>query len=167
MQPYRSFFLFFFLISALILLKDLVCVLLRLMQVFMMDPWSNPAIEQQAQDRVHRIGQYKPIRRVPLYSCIHHTSSNLICNSSPKSLVKICRVVKFVIEDTIEERILKLQERNESVYKGYLLATHLMLINLNLNYLIIVLPFYRTSVGGSGEDVGRLTEADIRFLLVI
>ncbi|XP_017251223.2 DNA repair protein RAD16 [Daucus carota subsp. sativus] len=81
--------------------------------VFMMDPWSNPAIEQQAQDRVHRIGQYKPIR-----------------------------VVKFVIEDTIEERILKLQERNESVYKG-------------------------TSVGGAGEDVGRLTEADIRFLLVI
>jgi len=27
-----------------------------------MDPWWNPAVERQAQDRIHRIGQYKPIR---------------------------------------------------------------------------------------------------------
>nr|GEW52970.1 DNA repair protein RAD16-like [Tanacetum cinerariifolium] len=32
--------------------------------VFLMDPWWNPAVEQQAQDRIHRIGQYKPIRVV-------------------------------------------------------------------------------------------------------
>ena len=31
-------------------------------QVFLMDPWWNPAVERQAQDRIHRIGQYKPIR---------------------------------------------------------------------------------------------------------
>lgn len=30
--------------------------------VFLMDPWWNPAVEQQAQDRIHRLGQYKPIR---------------------------------------------------------------------------------------------------------
>ncbi|KAM5580613.1 hypothetical protein ABKV19_010060 [Rosa sericea] len=29
--------------------------------VFLMDPWWNPAVERQAQDRIHRIGQYKPI----------------------------------------------------------------------------------------------------------
>mmetsp|Transcript_8712 Transcript_8712/g.38786 ORF Transcript_8712/g.38786 Transcript_8712/m.38786 type:complete len:111 (-) Transcript_8712:2672-3004(-) len=27
--------------------------------VFLMDPWWNPAAEQQAMDRIHRIGQYK------------------------------------------------------------------------------------------------------------
>lgn len=27
-----------------------------------MDPWWNPAVERQAQDRIHRIGQCKPVR---------------------------------------------------------------------------------------------------------
>ncbi|KAG2637251.1 hypothetical protein PVAP13_2NG509100 [Panicum virgatum] len=30
--------------------------------VFLMDPWWNPAVESQAQDRIHRIGQFKPIK---------------------------------------------------------------------------------------------------------
>ena len=42
----------------------------------------NPAVEQQAQDRIHRLGQYKPIH-----------------------------VTRFIIGGTIEERILKLQAR--------------------------------------------------------
>lgn len=42
----------------------------------------NPAVEQQAQDRIHRLGQYKPIH-----------------------------VTRFIIGGTIEERILKLQVR--------------------------------------------------------
>jgi SNF2 family DNA or RNA helicase len=29
--------------------------------VFIMDPWWNPAVEQQAADRAHRIGQEKPV----------------------------------------------------------------------------------------------------------
>ncbi len=45
------------------------------------DRW-NPAVEQQAQDRIHRLGQYKPIH-----------------------------VTRFVIAGSIEERILKLQVR--------------------------------------------------------
>lgn len=32
--------------------------------VYLMDPWWNPAVEQQAQDRIHRLGQYKPIKYV-------------------------------------------------------------------------------------------------------
>nr|XP_016464088.1 PREDICTED: DNA repair protein RAD16-like [Nicotiana tabacum] len=32
--------------------------------VFLMDPWWNPAVELQAQDRIHRIGQHKPVKRV-------------------------------------------------------------------------------------------------------
>uniref|UniRef100_A0A5B7BR46 Putative DNA repair protein RAD16 n=1 Tax=Davidia involucrata TaxID=16924 RepID=A0A5B7BR46_DAVIN len=79
--------------------------------VFLMDPWWNPAVEQQAQDRIHRIGQYKPIR-----------------------------IVRFVIEKTIEERILKLQEKKELVFEG--------------------------TLGGSSEALGKLTEGDLKFLFV-
>lgn len=79
--------------------------------VFLMDPWWNPAVERQAQDRIHRIGQYKPIR-----------------------------IVRFVIEKTIEERILKLQEKKELVFEG--------------------------TVGGSSEALGKLTEADLKFLFI-
>ncbi|OVA09784.1 SNF2-related [Macleaya cordata] len=80
--------------------------------VFLMDPWWNPAVERQAQDRIHRIGQYKPIR-----------------------------IVRFIIENTIEERILKLQEKKELVFEG--------------------------TVGGSAEALIKLTEADLRFLFAI
>ncbi|KAE8667613.1 Helicase protein with RING/U-box domain isoform 2 [Hibiscus syriacus] len=69
------------------------------------------SVERQAQDRIHRIGQCKPIR-----------------------------IVRFVIENTIEERILKLQEKKELVFEG--------------------------TVGGSTEALGKLTEADMRFLFV-
>ncbi|KAH0657173.1 hypothetical protein KY285_032055 [Solanum tuberosum] len=57
--------------------------------VFLMDPWWNPAVEQQAQDRVHRIGQYKPVK-----------------------------IVRFVMENTIEERILELQEKKKLLFEG-------------------------------------------------
>ena len=50
--------------------------------VFLMDPWWNPAVEAQAVDRAHRIGQ---TRRVMVY--------------------------RMVAEDTIEEKVLALQER--------------------------------------------------------
>ncbi|KAL2483663.1 Helicase protein with RING/U-box domain [Forsythia ovata] len=57
--------------------------------VFMMDPWWNPALERQAHDRIYRIGQYKPIR-----------------------------IVRFVIENTVEEEILKLKEEKELMFDG-------------------------------------------------
>jgi len=50
--------------------------------VFLVDPWWNPAVEDQAADRAHRIGQDKPVM-----------------------------VYRLVAEDTVEERILGLQER--------------------------------------------------------
>ncbi|KAJ3707102.1 hypothetical protein LUZ61_010807 [Rhynchospora tenuis] len=57
--------------------------------VFLMDPWWNPAVDKQAQDRVHRIGQHKDVR-----------------------------VIRFIMKDTIEERILKLQEKKELLFQG-------------------------------------------------
>ncbi|KAG5596815.1 hypothetical protein H5410_038047 [Solanum commersonii] len=52
--------------------------------VFLMDPCLNPDAEQQAQDRVHRMGQHKPVR-----------------------------IVRFIIKDTIEETILESQEKKK------------------------------------------------------
>lgn len=53
------------------------------------DPWWNPAVEQQATDRAYRIGQDKPVF-----------------------------VYKLVTEDTVEEKILKLQEKKQALAEG-------------------------------------------------
>jgi SNF2 family DNA or RNA helicase len=50
------------------------------------DPWWNPAVEAQASDRAHRIGQTKSVF-----------------------------VYKLIAADTVEERILELQERKEAL----------------------------------------------------
>lgn len=54
--------------------------------VFILDPWWNPAAEDQAADRAHRIGQDKPVS-----------------------------VFRLVAKDTVEERILALQERKRKI----------------------------------------------------
>ena len=54
--------------------------------VFHLDPWWNPAVEQQATDRAHRIGQTRPV-----FSW------------------------KLVSEGTVEERIVALQERKRAL----------------------------------------------------
>ncbi|HYN78632.1 MAG TPA: DEAD/DEAH box helicase [Lamprocystis sp. (in: g-proteobacteria)] len=57
--------------------------------VILYDPWWNPAVETQAADRAHRIGQDKPVF-----------------------------VYKLVTEQTVEERILSMQERKRSLAAG-------------------------------------------------
>jgi len=74
-----------------------------------LDPWWNPAAEMQAIDRTHRIGQFKPIF-----------------------------ATRFIIEDSIEERILKLQEKKKLVFDG--------------------------TVGGDVGSMAKLTVDDMRFL---
>jgi superfamily II DNA or RNA helicase len=54
--------------------------------VFLLDPWWNPAAEDQAADRAHRIGQDRPV-------LVH----------------------RLVAEDTVEERILALQEKKRAL----------------------------------------------------
>jgi superfamily II DNA or RNA helicase len=54
--------------------------------VFILDPWWNPAVEDQAADRAHRIGQENPV-------LIH----------------------RLVARDTVEDRILELQKRKLSI----------------------------------------------------
>ena len=69
----------------------------------------NPAAEMQAIDRTHRLGQHKPIF-----------------------------ATRFIIENSIEERILKLQEKKKLVFDG--------------------------TVGGDAGSMARLTVDDMRFL---
>jgi SNF2 family DNA or RNA helicase len=59
--------------------------------VFLLDPWWNPAVEDQAADRTHRIGQDKPVL-----------------------------VYRLVAEETVEERILKLQEKKRAIAEAAL-----------------------------------------------
>ncbi len=59
--------------------------------VIHLDPWWNPAVERQATDRVHRIGQDQPVF-----------------------------VYKLVAEGSIEERMLALQERKHALAEGVL-----------------------------------------------
>jgi superfamily II DNA or RNA helicase len=54
--------------------------------VFLLDPWWNPAVEDQAADRAHRIGQERPVM-----------------------------VYRMVARDTVEERILGLQEKKRAI----------------------------------------------------
>jgi len=59
--------------------------------VFHADPWWNPAVEDQAIDRAHRIGQDKPVVSV-----------------------------KLISEGTVEERILALQEKKRAIARAAL-----------------------------------------------
>lgn len=80
-------------------------------RVYFMEPWWNPAVEEQAMDRVHRIGQ--------------------------KEAVKI---VRLIAQDSIEERILMLQEKKKELA--------------------------RETFGRRSSDVG-MGASDLRFLMSI
>jgi SNF2 family DNA or RNA helicase len=54
--------------------------------VFLLDPWWNPAAEDQAADRAHRIGQERPVM-----------------------------VHRLVTKDTVEERVLALQQKKREI----------------------------------------------------
>ena len=55
--------------------------------VFLLDPWWNPAAENQAVDRAHRIGQDRQVM-----------------------------VYRMIAEDTIEEKVLALQRRKAELF---------------------------------------------------
>ena len=74
------------------------------------DPWWNPAVENQATDRAHRIGQTKPVF-----------------------------VYKMIAENTIESKILQLQQHKEEIAKAIL--------------------------AGEGEAGSKLEKEDIEWLL--
>jgi SNF2 family DNA or RNA helicase len=56
---------------------------------FMLDPWWNPAVENQAIDRTHRIGQTRPVM-----------------------------VYRVIARDTIEEKVVALASRKAALFRG-------------------------------------------------
>ncbi|KAJ3078199.1 DNA repair protein rad16 [Quaeritorhiza haematococci] len=81
-------------------------------RVFVMDPWWNPAVEDQAFDRIHRLGQYRPIK-----------------------------ITRMIIENSIESRILQLQEKKHALFQS--------------------------TVGKDINALAKLSEEDLRFLFVL
>ena len=77
--------------------------------VYLMDPWWNPAVEAQAIQRAHRIGQKRAVK-----------------------------AIRFATSDTIEERMLQLQEKKQLVFEG--------------------------TVDSNAGAYARLDEDDLRFL---
>lgn len=61
--------------------------------VIHLDPWWNPAVEMQASDRAHRIGQTRPVI-----------------------------IYKLIARDTVEEKILELQERKRTLVRNLITA---------------------------------------------
>jgi superfamily II DNA or RNA helicase len=59
--------------------------------VFLVDPWWNPAVEAQAADRAHRIGQERPVM-----------------------------IYRLVSQGTVEERILRLQDSKRALFEAAL-----------------------------------------------
>ena len=55
-------------------------------RVFLLDPWFNPAAEDQAMERVHRLGQAHPVI-----------------------------VTRFIVRGSVEEKMLALQERKRAM----------------------------------------------------
>ncbi|MBO7654082.1 MAG: DEAD/DEAH box helicase [Kiritimatiellae bacterium] len=62
--------------------------------VILLDPWWNPAVENQAADRVHRIGQREPVT-----------------------------VYRLIASDTVEERVIELHREKKAIAEDVLGAT--------------------------------------------
>ncbi|KAJ4472016.1 SNF2 family N-terminal domain-containing protein [Lentinula aciculospora] len=78
-------------------------------RVYLMDSWWNPAVEFQAMDRIHRLGQHRPVK-----------------------------AIKLVVEDSIESRIVQLQEKKSAMVDA--------------------------TLSPDDSAMGRLTPEDLQFL---
>ena len=78
--------------------------------VFILDPWWNPAVEAQAIDRAHRIGQSRPVF-----------------------------AYRLIAEDTVEEKILELQRQKRDLADAILLQDASLIRNLTAEDLELLL----------------------------
>ncbi|HZU38064.1 MAG TPA: DEAD/DEAH box helicase, partial [Gemmataceae bacterium] len=78
--------------------------------VFLLDPWWNPAVEAQAIDRAHRIGQTKPVF-----------------------------AYRLIAKDTVEEKVLELQKTKRDLADAIINADNSLIRNLGREELELLL----------------------------
>src|SRR5690606_14455597 len=78
--------------------------------VFILDPWWNPAVEAQAIDRSHRIGQTRPVM-----------------------------AYRYICRDTVEEKIVRLQQSKRRLADAVMSAGEGMLSRLSADDLNMLL----------------------------
>ncbi|HEY2786982.1 MAG TPA: DEAD/DEAH box helicase [Fimbriiglobus sp.] len=78
--------------------------------VFLLDPWWNPAVEAQAVDRAHRIGQTKPVF-----------------------------AYRYIAKDTVEEKVLALQESKKALADSIINADNSLIRSLKKEDLELLL----------------------------
>jgi SNF2 family DNA or RNA helicase len=78
--------------------------------VFLLDPWWNPAVEAQAIDRTHRIGQTKSVF-----------------------------AYRLIAKDTVEEKVLQLQESKKEIADAIINQDNSLIRNLQQEDLEILL----------------------------
>ncbi|KAK0467795.1 SNF2 family N-terminal domain-containing protein [Desarmillaria tabescens] len=81
-------------------------------RVYLMDSWWNPAPDTEAMDRIHRLGQHRPVK-----------------------------AIKLVVEDSIESRIVQLQEKKSAMVDA--------------------------TLSPDDSAMGRLTPADVSFFYLV
>jgi superfamily II DNA or RNA helicase len=90
--------------------------------VLHLDPWWNPAVEDQATDRAHRIGQHKPVT-----------------------------VLRLVALGTVEEKILSLHAEKRAMVAGVLDGTDVA-ANLTTEEMLELLATHATPIGDDLEE---------------
>ncbi|MGH7624779.1 MAG: SNF2-related protein [Gemmatimonadaceae bacterium] len=78
--------------------------------VFLLDPWWNPAVEAQAIDRAHRIGQTRQVF-----------------------------ATRLIARDTVEEKVLQLQERKRELADGIITADNSVIAQMGREELELLL----------------------------
>lgn len=78
--------------------------------VFLLDPWWNPAVEAQAVDRAHRIGQTRPVL-----------------------------ATRLIARDTVEERVLELQRAKRDLAEAIITADNSLIARIEREDLALLL----------------------------
>ncbi len=78
--------------------------------VFILDPWWNPAVEAQAVDRAHRIGQSRPVF-----------------------------AYRFIAKDTVEEKVVELQRTKKELADAIVTANDSLIRTLTVDDLQMLL----------------------------
>jgi superfamily II DNA or RNA helicase len=99
--------------------------LVRASYVVHLDPWWNPAVEDQATDRAHRIGQTEPVT-----------------------------VVRLVVESTLEEEMLDLHEHKRALVEGVLEGTEAA-ASLSVDELMALVRHTRTTARHEAQELAE------------